>query len=60
MNEEFQPEYPGDTPNRKYVRDLMAARGIHVTYADVILRMSARHIKWHFERIMDAEFPGWR
>ena len=57
---EFQPEYNGDNPNRKWIRDKMEERGIHLNYTDVILHMSPAHIKWVFGKIMDAEFPGWR
>jgi hypothetical protein len=54
---EFRPEYPGDTPNRKWVRDRMASKGIGVDYADVILHMPAVHVRWLFGAIVSAEWP---
>lgn len=60
MNEEFKPEYPGDNPNRKWVRDNLRRKGASVDYGDVILRMSSAHVRWLFGQMVTANtaWPG--
>lgn len=53
---EFTPEYPGDNPNRKWVRDKAAQKGIRLNYTDLVLRLPNAQITWLFSRIIFREF----
>ena len=52
--EKFEPEYPGDTPNRQHVRRMMEKAGYKVDYFEMIRRMSAAHIELMFDDIVTA------
>lgn len=54
---DFKSAYPGDNPNRAWVRDAMERKGIKVDYRDVILRHSAAHVRWLFETMMRENAP---
>lgn len=56
--DDFKPLYPGDNPNRAWVRDAVERKGIKVDYRDVIMHASAAHIRWLFKQIIRVEFPG--
>lgn len=55
--ENFTPEYPGDTPNRKWVRDKAAEKGIKVDPRDVIKEAPDSLVRWLFKQIMQVEYP---
>lgn len=54
----FEPEYPGDTPNRKWVRDKLAEKRITVDTIAVIKAMTEREIVWLFDHIVQHSYFG--
>lgn len=54
---EFKPEYPGDTPNRKWVRDKIEEKGIRVDTTESIMRLPSQTVKLLFGVIITAEWP---
>jgi len=44
----FVPEYPGDTPNRKWVRDKCRARGYDTDLVEIVKVLPQAQIDWLF------------
>lgn len=59
MNEEFIPEYPGDNPNRKWVRDAVERHNLTREVAVLAVKaLPPEAIRIMFNSIMARPFPA--
>jgi hypothetical protein len=49
MESNFTPEYAGDNPNRKWVRDTLVRKGMQISDLDAGLRLML-----HTKRLLDT------
>jgi hypothetical protein len=54
----FEPEYQGDTPNRKWVRDKLEEKGTPTDITSIIKVLPEQHIQWIFDRIVQHSYFG--
>jgi len=52
----FKPEYEGDNPNRKWVRDKLAERGTPADTCAIVLVLPKAQIDWLFDRIVQHSY----
>lgn len=55
---EFTPEYPGDNPNRAWVRSKHEEKGLKVDQRKIVMLLPKRSIDILFHCMMRKEFPG--
>ena len=56
--DKFEPEYPGDTPNRRWVRRKLNEREVPIDEIAVIKCLPDRHIRWMFDELIQHSYFG--